>query len=160
VHIEPDLGRTSGSAHPPNIAEKGIREVKVAEKLGRHAVEAGPDWERSEDLLGLIRVYDVDYGILSDRVVRNEQVASVVVDHKSRGKASWGPVERSVSGLYSLRSNLLNFIADQQTDVEVIVAVNDDVLRPLGFGGVKGRNSREFGALRGRHREQHKGRGR
>jgi hypothetical protein len=54
----------------------------------------------------------------------------------------------------------LNFIADQQADVKVIVAVNDDVLRPLGFGRVKGRNSREFGALRGRHREQHKGRGR
>jgi hypothetical protein len=110
VHIEQDLGRTSGSAHPPNIAEKGIREVKVAEKSGRHAVEAGPDWERSEDLLGLIRVYDIDYGILSDRVVRNEQVAGVVVDHKSRGKASWGPVERSVSGLYSIRSNLLKFV--------------------------------------------------
>jgi hypothetical protein len=55
-------------------------------------------------------VYDIDYGILSDRVVRNEQVAGVVVDHKSRGKASWGPVERSVSGLYSIRSNLLKFV--------------------------------------------------
>ena len=47
--------------------------------------------------------------------------------------------------------------ADEQTNIEVIVAIDDDVLRYFGFGGVKGRNSREFGALRAWRHEQHKG---
>ncbi len=111
MEIDEDLGLASCGADAPDNTYKGVREIEVAVIVGSHAVEPCTHGESCKDLFGLIRVHHIDYGILSNRIIGDIQVAGVVVDDQAGGEASEGAVKGSISRLCArgviLRTSLL-----------------------------------------------------
>src|SRR5258708_9787910 len=59
MQIDPDLGRTARGGDPPDIAEKGVRQIEVAVIVGSYAVEPCAHGESCKDLLCLIPVLNI-----------------------------------------------------------------------------------------------------
>src|SRR6266851_2639985 len=142
MEIDEDLGLASCGADAPDNTYKGVREIEVAVIVGSHAVEPRTHGESCKDLFGLIRVHHIDYGILSNRIIGDIQVAGVVVDDQAGGEASEGAVKGSISRLCARRSNLADFVAENQADEDIVGLVEREILWRFKFRRIEGRYSR------------------